>query len=95
MTNDKNNDISTALDGIDIALDTIRGAMRDIDSFKAEIYDIMSKTTGDELFALDRDADAKEISELPRIVAGVDFGESLDALDKMVDLEIKGIREED
>lgn len=61
--NDKQLDIETALDAIDIALDTIRGAMKDINEQKAHIYDILQGRTGDELFRLDRDADAIELSK--------------------------------
>ena len=66
MTNDKEFDIVNELENIDIALETIKGAMLDIDRAKAQIHDILNGTTGDELFRLDQDADARSLSEAPR-----------------------------
>ena len=61
MNKDQKNEIETALDGVDIALDTIRGAMLDLQREKANIYDILNGATREELFELDRDADAREL----------------------------------
>lgn len=60
MDKNKQSEIETALDGIDYSLAEIRGAMKDINDFKAQIYDILNGEKGEELFELDRNRDAEE-----------------------------------
>ena len=59
--NDKELEILAELENIDLAKDTIRGATIDIEKSYAKIVDIIHGGSKEELFALDRDADAKEL----------------------------------
>ena len=60
MNTDKELDINCELEKIDLALETIQGAMKDIQEARAQIHDILNGTTGDELFRFDRIANAEE-----------------------------------